>query len=347
VSRDVGAEPLQGQGAIRAGKSRVSVVVPTLNGGARFFALLERLARQEIDGGFELIVIDSSSDDGTPEVAARAGAKVVRIARGEFNHGRTRNRAIELATGERIVLLVQDALPVDGGFVSMLSGALEDPSLDGAYARQVARPGADPILAERLRLWSASRTIASISRLSEGDAAAARAAFERLSPAERYRACAFDNVASCVRKSTWRRIPFPERSFGEDVAWAREVLLTGGAIAFTPRAAVEHSHAISIRREFARLYRDHQNLSELFELRTVGSWSEVRAGSRAQRRYYCELLDKSGLSWPARAHWKTYAGPYALAETLAQFLGARSPWKTREKGWRGSLWRWLDQHLRA
>jgi rhamnosyltransferase len=345
VARDVGAAPVYGTGAIRPGPCRVSIVVPTRNGGARFLALLQRLARQEFDGGFELVVVDSSSSDGTADAAQRAGARVLRIDVREFNHGRSRNRGIELATGERVVLLVQDALPTGEHFVAALSAALDDPRIDGAYARQVPRPGQDPLIAARLRGWSAARNERSVSRLSDGVPEAARAAFERLAPMERYRACAFDDVAACLRRARWQEIPLPERNFGEDVAWARAVLLAGGAIAFEPRACVEHSHPISIAGEFARIYRDHRNLNELFGLRTVSSWREVWAGARSQRRFYRELLRAERLGGLARLRWSVYAGPYAFAETAAQFLGARSLWKARETGLRSAPWRWLDQRL--
>jgi glycosyltransferase involved in cell wall biosynthesis len=319
MTRDIGLERRHGSGAIRPGPCAVSVVIPTLDGGARFHALLERLARQDLDGGFELVVIDSSSRDGTAEAARMAGARVERIPRSEFQHGRTRNRAIALTSGERIVLLTQDALPMDERFLSALTGALDDPRIDGAFARQFPRPGCHPILADRLERWSASREQARVSRLSEGDSAAARAAFDALSPLERYQACAFDNVASCIRRSTWAAIPLPERPFGEDVAWARAVLLSGGALTFTPTARVEHSHPFSIRREFHRIRADHRNLAELFDLRVVTSREQVLAGWRAQSRFYRELLGRRRRSLLGRIWGDAHASVYALAEALAKF----------------------------
>ena len=65
----------------------VSVVIPTRNGGARFREVLTALDAQEIEGGFELVVVDSSSTDGTAEAAAAAGAVVERISPADFNHG--------------------------------------------------------------------------------------------------------------------------------------------------------------------------------------------------------------------------------------------------------------------
>jgi hypothetical protein len=84
---------------------------------------------------------------------------------------------------------------------------------------------------------------------------------------------------------------------------------------------VEHSHPISILREFRRIRSDHENLAELFGLRTVPSLREVSRGSLAQWAHYRRLLRSGGLSALRRAYWQLYAFPYAWAETAAQFLG--------------------------
>src|SRR5438309_1868207 len=95
---------------------RVSILLPTWNGERHLARLLPRLAEQELDGGFEIVAIDSDSSDGTRTLLERAGARVTKIARGEFRHGPTRNRAAAEARGEILVCLSQDALPRDKHF---------------------------------------------------------------------------------------------------------------------------------------------------------------------------------------------------------------------------------------
>lgn len=326
--------------AITSAARRVSVVIPTWNGGERFNAVLAALARQDLE--HELVVVDSGSHDDTPYRAAAAGAYVFAIPNAEFQHGATRNRAIERTRGEVVCLLTQDAVPTAPDYLRRLTAAFDEESVDGAYARQTPRPDCDPLLAERLRRWMASRTEREVHALVPGDPAASRARFEALPPMERYLACAFDNVASAVRRSTWERHPFPARPFGEDVAWAREVLLAGGRVAFEPAAAVEHSHRIRMLGEARRIYCDHRNLMELFELRNVPSWAAVWTGWTGQRRLYAELLAGQPLGVLARVGWRLYSIPYAGLETAAQHLGARSLWKARES----RFWGWADRRIR-
>ncbi len=319
------------------------MVVPTWNGGPRFLEVLEILARQDIEGGFQLVVIDSGSRDGTVEAARAAGALVAEIPNSEFNHGATRNRGIEHASGEIVCLLTQDALPMDEQFVSALAKGYDDPSIDGAYARQFPMPAQDPILAERLRRWSASRTESMAQELAAGDPAASAARYAELEPLERLTACAFDNVASSVRRSTWERHPFPSASFGEDVSWGKRVLLDGGRILFQADARVEHSHPIDMLKDFKRLYCDHRNLHQLHGVRTVPTWGHVWRGWRPQARYYGELVDAApDLSERQQRYWKRYAYPFSLLEASAQFLGARSWWKAEQS----RLWGWFDRRIR-
>ena len=96
-------------------------------------------------------------------------------------------------------------------------------------------------------------------------------------------------------------------------------------------------------REFKRIYCDHRNLIDLFGVYQVPSWKAVWRGWRWQRSFYRDLLAEQEL--PRREHffWRAYSIPYALLETAAQFLGARSHWKCEES----AFWRWADGRIRA
>ncbi len=52
---------------------RLSVVIPAHNEAAYLPATLASLQRQQVPGGFEVVVVDNASTDNTAEVAERLG----------------------------------------------------------------------------------------------------------------------------------------------------------------------------------------------------------------------------------------------------------------------------------
>src|SRR5262249_45025827 len=127
-----------------------------------------------------------------------------------------------------------------------------------------------------------------------------------------------DNVCACIRRSVWRAHPFQSTPIAEDLEWARDVLLSGGRLAYVPEATVVHSHDRSARYEFLRTYVLHRRLYQLFGLRLIPTLPAlVRAvGSTLAVHIRC---DRSGRSVGL-----------ALAWPVGQYLGALSA----ARGWR-------------
>jgi rhamnosyltransferase len=243
----------------------VSVVIPTLNAGKRLGRLLERLKSQQVPGTIEIIVVDSGSRDDTPNIASAAGAQVLAIPRRQFNHGRTRNYAIELSKGEFVALTVQDALPTDEYWLArLLAPLLERAEVAGSYGLQVASPDAGLLARARSALWCEARQAHVIKSLDTPEQ------FSKLLPNQRWELIEFDNVTSCIRRRVWEEIPFPERKYGEDMAWAKEVLLRGYSIAFVPAAQVWHSHERGWLYELRRAYVDGGARVELVNWPSAG-----------------------------------------------------------------------------
>jgi len=226
----------------------ITIVIPTLNAGPGFQRLLERIVSQRVSAAIEIVVIDSGSTDGTPDVAHRAGAQVLAIPQRQFNHGRARNQAISIARGDYVVLTVQDALPADANWLAALVTALEDTTIAASYGLQVAPSDAAPLAQVRSLLWQR------VHAEPQTQSVASPTAFWSLSPQERLRLAVFDDVTACLRRSVWERIPLPEMSFGEDLAWAVSVLLAGYRLAYVPDARVEHAHERPMTYELRRAF---------------------------------------------------------------------------------------------
>lgn len=245
--------------AVREAPLEVSIVIPTLDAGSGFEALLEGIARQRGDFGVETIVVDSGSSDGTIKLARRYGAVVHQISCTEFNHGAARNLGISLSGGEYVALTVQDAVPADENWLaSMVENLEEDEAVAGVYGRQVPSPEAGPLarsVVNGLATASCDRREQRIVDL-EG--------YMNSSPAERRRLATFDDVSSCLRRSVWEEIPFERASFGEDLRWGKRVVESGYKLVYEPRSVVRHSHERGGLYELRRHYVDAVLLEELF-----------------------------------------------------------------------------------
>jgi len=291
----------------------VSIVLPTRNGLAALPAVLDAMARQQTDLSFEIVAVDSSSTDGTADLLRSRVERFISIPADAFDHGSTRNLGVEQARGELVVLLVQDAVPASDSWLDALTAPLiADPSVAGSYARQLPRPDASAITRHNLAQWAAS------SDTARTVAIGSRAEFEALEPAAQFERCAFDNVCSCIRRSIWVRHPYRPTLIGEDIEWARDVLLAGYRIAYVPKATVIHSHDRSIRYEFTRTYVLHRRLFELFQLRTIPT---------------LQLLVRaivSSLAVHLRCERSGRAFALAFAWPLGQYLGALSAVRGRK-----------------
>ncbi len=313
-----------------------TVFIPTWNGGPLFETVLDKVRAQKTSFSFEVLVIDSGSRDGTVEaVRRRPDVRLIEIPNAEFNHGLTRNRAVREAKGAIVALLTQDAEPFDDGWLERLVSNFADPDVAGAYCHQHPRPDCNPFQRDRLKGWTKESGTPEVRRLDDPSK------WESMHPYDRFRLAAFDDVASCVRKSDMETLPFAKRQFGEDVEWGRRAILAGRKIVMDPGAVVIHSHDSPVLYEFKRVYLDHQNLFDLFGLRTIPkAWMVAWFSCR----YFVSLLPpvwKDDRSLGYRLLWTLKLPLYAFTQNLAQYLGAKSAiWK------REGRMEWFDRLLR-
>jgi GT2 family glycosyltransferase len=104
----------------------ISVVIPARNAAATIPRTLEALAAQDVDGPYEVIVVDNGSADETAEIAERAGVTVIR--QGRDRPGAARNRGVEAAGAAAIAFTDADCFP-EPGWLSAGLRALGDAEL--------------------------------------------------------------------------------------------------------------------------------------------------------------------------------------------------------------------------
>ena len=291
----------------------VSIVIPTRNGGARLGAVIDAIRAQRIDSRREIVIVDSGTTDGSRTLLSRDADLFLEIDPRTFNHGRTRNLGVARSSGELVVMLVQDALPRgDRWLQSLLAPLQRDPAVAGAFARQVPGPDASPMAERQLAGWIAGSGEPRVMKIRD------RAEYEAWTPSQRLQACAFDNVCAAFRRSVWTAHPFAELPIAEDLAWGRDVLLAGHSLAYVPDAVVEHSHNRSAWYELKRTWVLHQQLHQLFGLRTVPTLRHLaRAVASTAIAHRQWLRDDATSDLRGRLHGQALA----LAWPLGQYLG--------------------------
>jgi len=296
-----------------------SIVLPTWNGAEHLARLLPALAAQELDGELEIVAIDSSSTDDSRELLTAAGADVEVIPKAEFRHGPTRNRAAARARGRFLVFLSQDAEPSDEHFVRHLVTPFDATDgagpIAGVYARVLPRPDDDPLTRRTVLAAPEAGDEPVVRRLPEGVGLGA------LSSAERSAFLRFNNVASAIERATFERFPFPDVPFGEDFAWARNVLEAGLAIAFEPSAVAYHAHAYRARQAFRRYRTDAAFHRAAHEHRVRPTLVSALRGwlfeMRADARYLTHADDATLGSWLRSPLLRG-------AQVLGQYVGSRA-----------------------
>jgi rhamnosyltransferase len=219
---------------------RVSIIIPTLNAGMYLEKLLSMLQTQEVKPS-EVIIIDSSSEDNTIDVAKRFGAKTVVIPRHAFNHGKTRNIAAAGANGEILVFMTQDAMPVNEKLLSNLTAPLQMSYIAAAFGRHIPRSDASP-LEVTARRFNYPDT-ASIKGADDIKKLGIKTFF-------------FSNVCSAVKKELFFKAGMftEDIKTNEDMLIAAKLILNGYKVAYVPDARVIHSHNYSLLKQFRRYF---------------------------------------------------------------------------------------------
>ncbi|MCG6553746.1 MAG: glycosyltransferase [Candidatus Magnetominusculus sp. LBB02] len=256
----------------------ISVIIPTLNAAATLGAIVKAIGGQ-LTAVEEIIVIDSASSDGTAELAASLGCRVITIGRDEFNHGTTRNTAVAAASGDVIIFMTQDAVPADDRLTEQLIIPLQDPKTAACYARQIAEEDASPI--ERFSRefnYHGIPTLKSIDALNELG----------------IKTFFFSNVCSAIKKAVFTELGgFSPVIMNEDMMFCSRLILSGYKVAYCPLAVVTHSHNYSFTKQFRRNFDIGVSLKEAGLLRYASPGGEglrfIREGASRflrQGKYY-------------------------------------------------------------
>ena len=292
--------------------------IPTYNSGTLWCDWIEAYQSQLLKAD-KVIVIDSSSSDNTAKLADESGFLVHSIPKSEFNHGGTRNQAVEFATSfaDVVVFMTQDAILASPDSLANLLAPFVDPEVAAVCGRQLPHYNATP-LAAHARYFnypseSKVKSQADISMLG------IKTAFMSNSFAA-YRLSVFEELGG-----------FPDNTIlAEDMYLTAKMILSGYKVAYCAEATVFHSHNYTLKQEFQRYFdtgvfqRDQAWLQQIFG----------KAVAEGKKFMLSELkfLSKNA----------PHLLPKALLSTFAKWVGSKLGYHYQKLPY---AWcRWLSMH---
>ena len=216
----------------------VGIVIPTLNAERHLQISLPSLLNQELTP--RILVVDSSSDDDTVQIARGYGIEILSIERCEFNHGSTRERARKYLDTDIVVFMTQDTYPKNRQMLEKLIDPIRKGKASICYGRQVPRKGADIFEAFPRKFNYPGRSqLRSMADIKEYGVYT----YFCSNSCAAYKNSALDEIHG-----------FRSVIIGEDTLATAMLLMNGHKIAYVADAVVEHSHHYTLIDEFRRYF---------------------------------------------------------------------------------------------
>ena len=271
-------------------KPVASIVVRCYNEAEHLPKLFSELKRQT-SRDYEVVVVDSGSDDGTLEFLQGEDVILQHIAKEEFSFGRSLNIGCGAAAGDFLVFISAHCYPADENWLANLLDGFSDDRVGAVYGRQRGVPDSHYSERQMFRRWFPD---VSVERQDN----------------------AFSNNANCaVRRSLWTGFPYDESLTGlEDVDWAQRVMRDGWWISYRADAGVIHVHNESPSQIRNRYMREAITFQKAFPHEHFNAWDFLRLSVRNvvkdwQAAQNEEVLLKN--LWPiARFRISQFTGTY-------------------------------------
>lgn len=293
--------------------SSISIVIPVRNEAKGITACLESWLSQTLAVA-EIVVIDSGSTDGTLDIVRGYDqVRLVEIAAAEFNHGTTRNRAMQHVTGEFTLMTVGDGRAYDETVLARMLAGFINCRIAGVCGLQVVPHEPDKNPVEWFRPQSEPQTKFFNYESAEQ--------FDALAPEQKKEAASWDDVIAMYRTSVLRdEIPFREITYGEDPMWAVDALKAGHTLVYDASARVYHYHLESPEVAYKRAITMLCLRNWMF-----GVVPEIpRPSLRSKLSMMRTLLRTPDLSLQEKWKWYQFnqSNHRALVEAITDFLAA-------------------------
>jgi len=259
-------------------RAEVSVIIAAGREATQLERLAERVFAQRCRWRFELLCLDSGAPTSGLRMLREAGARVIPIGPGTLDFGLVRDFGAGEASGEVLVFLDPEALPLDEKWLERLvaplfekvpPAAVQGGIFDRALDEDGARPGF---------YWGSSGRRFNFTR-------------ESREWVEAFEGVDFSTVNAAIRRAVWRRIPFGSSGVLEGRKWQAEISRHGWRIHQVPEAAVAYNRDFDVESLWLRcaaegagcrmLGRRYRLRDAIADVADAPAWREPASGATA------------------------------------------------------------------
>lgn len=233
-----------------------SIVIRCYNEAEHIGKLLSELKRQSFTD-YEVIVVDSGSDDGTLDIVRSEDVILEHIRKEDFSFGGSLNMGCRAASGEFLVFISAHCYPEDEDWLANLVAGFDDDKVAVVYGKQRGISESHFSEQQIFRRWFPDESIPR----QEGPFS--------------------NNANAAVRRLLWEQFPYDETLTGlEDVAWAQQVMRDGWWVSYRADAGVIHVHNETSGQTRNRYRREAITFQKVFPGEHFNGWDFVRLSSR-------------------------------------------------------------------
>jgi len=241
----------------------------------------------------KVLVFNSTSNDGTVELAQKLGAKTLVIPRNQMNHGWAREISRKTLKTDIVVMMTPDAYPADKSMLGKLVKPLIDGKASIAYARQIPKPDANPVSAF-------SRTY------NYPDQSHVRGKAD-VPQYGNFTAFCSDSCTAYLSSALDTIGGFRWVLAGEDAIAGAMLIKIGHKIAYVAEAVVAHSHNYGPVKEFCRHFDTGMYRKQWHKILDLGPISDQKRGVGYAKALLIHIL-KTQPSYFPQAFWQLSMG---------------------------------------
>ena len=280
----------------------VTIIIPTKDAGHEFRYLLRRLLSQEGVPRAEVVIVDSGSTDSTIATAQQEGARVLQLLPELFTHALARNKGAEIANGDYLVFLTQDALPLTDNWLHEMITTVESNDLAAVSCAEYPRAHSDLFYQFLIHSQYESDGLGRDRILSWDDSCSSYLGLRAN--------VQLSDVATLIRRDVFRQYRY-RAAYAEDVELGQRLIRDGYKLGFLNSVRVLHSHDRPAYYFLKRGYVDVKYLVNIFR-------NFVYPEIRDKGRLYSEIVLLHGSICKLHKSLDGFNFPASLTELLSR-----------------------------